>query len=111
MALKLKDKLRVRAKENQSKAGTNFGKGKENEQLCQNSDKAIDTKKELAKAAGVSHDTVHKVETIREHGIDELRDKDSVRTWIQLSASAVMIRRRWMRLIRWLDKAKGFVMT
>ena len=33
--------------------------------ICQKSDRSsIDTKKELAKVAGVSHDTIHKVETI-----------------------------------------------
>jgi hypothetical protein len=48
--------LRVKAKE----------KAKEHERktTCQNSDKAIDTKKELAKASGVSHDTIAKVKVI-----------------------------------------------
>lgn len=41
-----------RAKENQ---------GTRND-ICQKSDKSIDTKKEVAKIAGVSHDTIHRVE-------------------------------------------------
>ena len=47
--------------------------GKIKNERCQNSDKAmeeikpIDTKKELAKTAGVSHDTIHKVEKIEEN--------------------------------------------
>jgi DNA-binding XRE family transcriptional regulator len=43
-----------------------------NSTVCQKSDKRqIDTKKELAKIAGVSHDTIHKVELIKEKGSDE----------------------------------------
>jgi DNA-binding XRE family transcriptional regulator len=47
----------------------------------QNSDKSIDTTKELAKVAGVSHDTIHKVEVIQEKATFEqkqkLKDKES----------------------------------
>ncbi len=43
--------------------------------ICQNSDKSvsenIDTKKELAKIAGVSHDTIHKTEVIKKEGTEE----------------------------------------
>jgi hypothetical protein len=42
--------------------------------ICQKSDKSIDTKKELAKTAGVSHDTIHKVETIQNSGDQKLID-------------------------------------
>ena len=55
LALKLKPIIAEKAKESQ---GTRTD-------ICQKSDKSIDTKKELAKVAGVSHDTIHKVETIQ----------------------------------------------
>lgn len=48
-----------------SKAGASYSP----KEGCQNSDKvtaAIDTKKELAKAAGVSHDTIARTEKILE---------------------------------------------
>lgn len=81
LALQLKDLIAGKAKENQIAAGENYGRGSD-EKLCQISDKAIedmekglqksakaiekpiDTREELAKIAGVSHDTIHKVETI-----------------------------------------------
>ena len=50
----MKPIIAERAKENQ---------GARND-ICQKSDKSIDTKKELAAAAGVSHDTIAKVERI-----------------------------------------------
>lgn len=43
--------------------------------ICQKSDKSIDTKKELAKAAGVSHDTIHKVKTIMEKGDEQTKER------------------------------------
>lgn len=56
------------------------GTGEKNEskggQGCQISDK-VDTKKELAKVAGVSHDTIHKVEKIEAEATD--RTKQLVR--------------------------------
>lgn len=54
LALKLKPVIAEKAKENQ---GTRTD-------ICQKSDKSIDTKKELAAIAGVSHDTIARVETI-----------------------------------------------
>ncbi len=39
------------------------------------SDNLIDTKKEIAKAAGVSHDTVHKAKVIIEKGSEELKQE------------------------------------
>ena len=64
LALKLKPLIAKKAKEKQSEAGG---------AVRQKSDKAaIDTKKELAKTAGVSHDTIHKVETIQNSGDKQL---------------------------------------
>lgn len=65
LALKLKPVIAERAKENQG-ARTD---------ICQKSDKSIDTKKELAKVAGVSHDTIHKVEVIQEKAPEEVKEK------------------------------------
>lgn len=56
LALKLKPMIEKRAKETQ---------GNRND-ICQKSDKSTDTKKELAKVAGVSHDTIHRVEVIEQ---------------------------------------------
>ncbi len=52
-------------------------KAKEHERktTCQNSDKSYDTKKELATIAGVSHDTIHKVEVVEKHGTPEIKAK------------------------------------
>lgn len=60
--LMLKPVLAAKAKENQSAAGGRKA-------LPQNSAEAVpveslDTRQEIAKASGVSHDTVHKVETV-----------------------------------------------
>lgn len=68
LALRLKPLIEKKAKEN-LKTHT--------EQGCQKSDKAgkIDTKKELANLAGVSHDTIWKVEKIQEKATDEVKQK------------------------------------
>jgi hypothetical protein len=70
LALKLKNIYAEKAKEN-LKTST----GGVNPQPCQNSDKVgIDTKKELAKIAGVSHDTIQKVEKIQDKASPEIKD-------------------------------------
>lgn len=67
LALKLKPIIAERAEKN---LHLSDGKG------CQKSDKVntVDTKKELAKVAGVSHDTIHKVEVIQNSGDKKLID-------------------------------------
>ena len=65
LALKLKPVIAEKAKENQ---------GARND-ICQKSDKCLDTKKELAKIAGMSHDTIHRVEVIETRGTDDLKQK------------------------------------
>ena len=66
LALRLKPAIAEKAKDKQSEAGG---------AVRQKSDKAVvDTKKELAKVAGVSHDTIHKVETIQNSGDQKLID-------------------------------------
>lgn len=62
LALKLKPVIAEKAKKNESKGG----------QGCQISDK-VDTKKELAKVAGVSHDTIHKVEKIEAEATPQVK--------------------------------------
>lgn len=62
LAMKLKPAIQKKAKENQEKAGG---------AVPQKSVKPIDTQKELAKIAGVSHDTISKVEKIHEKGTPE----------------------------------------
>lgn len=68
LALRLKPVIAEKAEEN---LHLSEGKG------CQKSDKVkpIDTKKELAKIAGVSHDTIHKVEVIEAKADEDLKNK------------------------------------
>lgn len=69
LALLLKPAIEEKAKEKQRQhGGTAPGKS-----LSQKSDE-VSTKKELAKLAGVSHDTVRKVETIEKEGSPEIKD-------------------------------------
>lgn len=64
LALKLKPIIAEKAKEQQ---GTRTD-------ICQKSDKSsVDTKKELAKVAGVSHDTIAKVEKIERQATPEVK--------------------------------------
>ena len=66
LALKLKPVIAEKATEKQSEAGG---------AVRQKSDKAVvDTKKELAKVAGVSHDTIHKVETIEKNAPESVKE-------------------------------------
>lgn len=67
LALRLKPVIAERAKEQQVRTAEN--------RVCQISDEqAIDTKKELAKAAGVSHDTIAKVEKIEANASEETKE-------------------------------------
>lgn len=67
LALRLKPIIAEKAKKKQSEGGG---------AVRQKSDKAvIDTKKELATIAGVSHDTIHKVEVVEKHGTPEIKAK------------------------------------
>jgi hypothetical protein len=63
LALKYKDMIAARAKEKQ--LSTLKQNTEADMSVCQISDKrTIDTKKELAKMAGISHDTIYKLETV-----------------------------------------------
>lgn len=65
LALQLKPSLEAKAKDNQKSGGSAGGKSEA--KGSQNSVKAsekVDVQKDIAKAAGVSHDTVRKVETV-----------------------------------------------
>lgn len=66
LALRLKPIIAQEAKQNQVDAGG---------AVHQKSDKAVNTNKELAQIAGVSHDTIHKVETIEAKAPEELKEK------------------------------------
>lgn len=70
LALKLKPLIAARAKEKQRASGG---------AVCQKSDKpVIDTKRELAKVAGVSHDTIAKVQKIEDKA--EPEEKEALRS-------------------------------
>lgn len=79
LALQLKNLIAGKAKENQG-ARTDLVRLAETDNLCQKSDKSteaiipIDTKKELAAIAGVSHDTIHKVETIETRAPEPVKE-------------------------------------
>ena len=66
LALRLKPVISAKAKEQQAN---------HTEQGYQKSDKAIHTAKELAKVAGVSHDTIAKVEKIEATATDEVKEQ------------------------------------
>jgi hypothetical protein len=75
LALQLKPLIQAKAKENQKEhGGTAPGKT-----LSQNSDKVlkpkIDTTKEIAQIAGVSHDTIFKVEQIQKNATEDVKQK------------------------------------
>jgi len=76
LALKLKDTIAAKAKE-QQKASGGDRKSEQAKSVCQNSDKPItvDTKKELATIAEVSHDTLVKAAYIAEHADEETKEK------------------------------------
>lgn len=65
LALKLKPLIAAKAKKN-------LHQGQE---PLQKSVNPVNTQKELARAAGVSHDTIHKVETVIEKGTPEVKAK------------------------------------
>lgn len=71
LALRLKPMIAEKAKEKQSETL------KQNATVNQKSDerKEFNTAKELAKVAGVSHDTIHKVEVIQEKAPEEIKQK------------------------------------
>ena len=67
LALRLKPVIAEKAKGQQIRKSADFVSQKSVEQ------KPIDTQKELARAAGVSHDTIHKVETIEAKADNKLK--------------------------------------
>jgi len=73
LALQLEKLFRVKAQENLSIAGAKAAPGKP----CQNSDKVslVDTKRELAAVAGVSHDTIAKVKKIEQVATPEVKEQ------------------------------------
>lgn len=91
LALKLKPVIAEKAKENQG-ARTD---------ICQKSDKSIDTKKELAKVAGVSHDTIHKVEVIQQKAPEEIREK--------VKSGELSINQGYRQTVNEIAKPKDFI--
>jgi N6-adenosine-specific RNA methylase IME4 len=89
LALRLEETIAARAKANQVESGKEFGKG------CQISDKPIDpidTKRELAQVAGVSHDTVAKVKKIESKAAPEVK--------AALSTGAISINQAYQQIKR-----------
>jgi N6-adenosine-specific RNA methylase IME4 len=71
LALELEDLLKKKAKESKAEKVSHY---RQTGEVCQNSDKP-DTKKELAKIANVSHDTISKVKVIEAKAPEELKEK------------------------------------
>lgn len=69
LALRLKPVISAKAKENQ------LSTLKQNSTVSQKSVERIDTQKELARAAGVSHDTIAKVEKIEKTATPETKEQ------------------------------------
>ena len=69
LALKLKPVIAERAKEKETERKTTYQKSEKSSMPTMN------TTKEIAKLAGVSHDTIHRVETIEASGNDKVREK------------------------------------
>ena len=67
LALKLKPLIAEKQRQKQIKGGK--------EKVQQKSVEPTTTQKELARVAGVSHDTIHKVETIQNSGNDAIKEK------------------------------------
>jgi DNA modification methylase len=70
LALELKDVFTKRAEENLKLSGKNFGKGL---QISAKPIKKVDTRKEIAKVANVSHDTIEKVKKIEAVATPEVK--------------------------------------
>lgn len=68
LAIVLKPIIEKKAKENMAKGG---GDKKAGNQKSDDPIKEVNTNKELAKIAGVSHDTIHKTEVIKKEGTEE----------------------------------------
>ena len=66
LALRLKPVIAGQAKQNQIASGG---------AVPQKSAKPIDTRQELARIAGVSHDTIHKVEVVEKNAPEEIKEK------------------------------------
>ena len=93
LALKLKPVIAEKAKEKQAEAGG---------AVHQKSDKAeINTGKELAKVAGVSHDTIHKVEVIQQKAPEEIREK--------VKSGELSINQGYRQTVNELVKPKDFI--
>ena len=84
LALKLKPIIAEKAKEKEAERKTTYQKSEKS------SLPAVNTTKELAKVAGVSHDTIHKVETIQNSGDQKLiNDVRSGETTINRAYQAI----------------------
>lgn len=78
LALKLKPVFEEKAKENKVESGKLFGENHKKEEVSQKSDKPllnVNTNKELAKVAGVSHDTIAKVQKIEEKAPEKVKEQ------------------------------------
>ena len=72
VALKMKPAIKEKAQSAKVEGGKNAGKNRSGK-VSMNSSKPIDTRKEVAKIAGVSEDTVRKTEAVLKDGAPEVK--------------------------------------
>lgn len=92
LALKLKPVISAQAKERQAQAG----RGEEVQKSAQ-----AKTRDELAKVAGVSHDTIHKVEVIQQKAPEEIREK--------VKSGELSINQGYRQTVNEIVKPKDFI--
>jgi hypothetical protein len=89
LAGRLKDVIAARAKENEIAGGGDKKSQSAKSGSPKLANPKIDTREELAQIAGVSHDTISKVEKIEAQVIPEIKEK--IRHGVQRDASATQI--------------------
>ena len=77
LALSMEELFKEKAKGNSVLSGENFGKGKQNSANPIEQIQPIETRKELAKLANVSHDTIMRVKKIEATATPETIDEQA----------------------------------
>jgi len=78
LALELESVFKEKAKENLSKAGSSYSPKEPLQKSANLPIEKVDTRKEVAKVANVSHDTIAKVKKIQEKATPEVKEKLSI---------------------------------
>lgn len=95
LALKLKPVIAEKAKEKETERKTTYQKSEKS------SLPTVNTTKELAKVAGVSHDTIHKVEVIQQKAPEKIREK--------VKSGELSINQGYRQTVNGIVKLKNFI--